>query len=91
LDKLGRHSVYLKDKALVADIKYLCADTDSRLIELVDIALRHFLAMANAVGSDGAPPDLHYLQAALAAAEATASAYRFAEGKRQKRPIGSSL
>jgi hypothetical protein len=47
LDKLGRQSVYITDRALAVELKKLAAELDETLIELVAVGLRHMLAVAH--------------------------------------------
>ncbi len=90
MDKLGRQSVYVKDGALFVAIKHLCADMDATLIKLVDVALRHLIAMARAAHREGEQLDLRDLEALLEAAE-IAFGYRAAAGKHEKGPVRPSL
>ena len=91
MDKLGRQSVYLKDKALVAALKHLSADTDATLMHLVEIALRHLISVSRGAPREGSQLALQDLQNLLAAAEEMTFARRTTAGQLEKHPISSSL
>ncbi len=81
MDKLGRQSVYITDRALAVELKKLAAELDETLIELVAVGLRHMLAVAHIGAHQEGCATLEALKDRLTLAERMAFAHRAAEGK----------
>lgn len=91
MDKFGRQSIYIKDKALVAALKHLSADTDATLMCLVEVALRHLIEVATMASREGAQLKLQDLEDLLESAQEMTFSHRSTAGQRVKHPISSSL
>ena len=87
MDKLGRQSVYITDRALAVELKKLAAELDETLIELVAVGLRHMLAVAHVGDQQEGYTTLEAPKERLTLAERMAYSHRAAEGKGKKKPV----